>query len=165
MPNDTFSNDPAGRTAATPAGSIAGRPIGRVETRIPNRIEVMPSVVAMVETFGAEHGVPRIVVNDLNLALDEALNNIISHAYAPGAEGEIAVRILLRSGEIVAEIEDAGKPFDPLAAPAPDFSVPVRGRKPGGLGIYFMKSLMDHVAYVRRDGMNRLRLCKRFTAA
>jgi len=125
----------------------------------------MPSIVAMVEIFGAEHAVPRTVVNDLNLALDEALNNIISYAYAIGTEDEISVRILLRPGEIVAEIEDAGNPFDPLAAPAPDFSVPVRGRKPGGLGIHFIKSLMDEVAYIRRTGMNRLRLCKKFTMA
>lgn len=125
----------------------------------------MPSIVAMVEIFGAEHGIPSVVVNDLNLALDEALNNIISYAYAPGAEDEIAVRILVRPGEIVAEIEDAGKPFDPLAAPPPDFAVPARGRKPGGLGIHFMRSLMDQVAHVRRDGINRLRLSKHFTTA
>jgi serine/threonine-protein kinase RsbW len=162
MSNDEISTGPPGGTAATPASSGTGRPIGRVETRIPNRIEAMPAIVAMVELFGAEHGVPDIVVNDLNLALDEALNNIISYAYAPEAEDEIAVRILLRSGEIVAEIEDGGKPFDPLEVVPPDFSVPVRGRKPGGLGIHFIRSLMDQVAHVRRDGTNRLRLSKQF---
>ena len=57
------------------------------------------------------------------------------------------------------------KPFDPLAAPPPDFAVPARGRKPGGLGIHFMRSLMDQVAHVRRDGINRLRLSKHFTTA
>ena len=138
-----------------------------VATRIPNRLDALPGVVAMVDIFGVEHALPAGVVNDLNLALDEALNNIIRHGYEAGApdDGEIAIRVSLGQGEMVAEVEDAGRPFDPLAAPAPDLSRSARERVPGGLGILFIKTLMDEVAYERRAGRNRLRLCKKLATA
>jgi serine/threonine-protein kinase RsbW len=56
-------------------------------------------------------------------------------------------------------VEDDGKPFDPLAAPAPDLTS--AQRELGGVGLHFVRNLMDEVTYTRRDGINRLRLTKR----
>jgi len=136
----------------------------QIETRIRNSHAAMPTVVGMVERFGAEHRIPCNVVNDINVALDEMLNNIISYAYRPGEQGDILVRLTMRSGEITVEIEDRGRPFDPLEAPSPDLSAQLRDRKVGGLGIHFVKQLMDDVAYARVADTNRLRLRKRLDA-
>jgi anti-sigma regulatory factor (Ser/Thr protein kinase) len=96
----------------------------QTETRIRNHRAEMPTVVSMIEQFGAEHRVPRNVVNDLNVALDEVLNNIISYGYRPGEQSDILVRLTMGPGEITVEIEDRGRPFDPLrSAPwAPSIS-------------------------------------------
>ena len=53
------------------------------------------------------------------------------------------------------------KPFDPLAAPAPDLTS--TQREPGGVGLHFVRNLMDEVTYTRRDGINHLRMMKRLT--
>jgi serine/threonine-protein kinase RsbW len=115
----------------------------------------------MVERFGSRHLVPSRIVNELNVALDEVLNNIISYGFEPGEESELLIRVSVRGREIVAEIEDAGRPFDPLQAPPPDMSGSLRERKVGGLGIHFVKQLMDDVTYARVAGRNRLRLVRR----
>src|SRR5262245_22671642 len=128
----------------------------RVEVRIVNLLEDISRVADMVERFGAEHDVPGPVVSDLNIALDEALSNIVFYAYEPGEQGEIVVRLVYQKDEIHVEIEDTGRPFDPLQAPAPDLDKPLHQRSVGGLGIHFIKSLMDEVAYVRMDGKNCL---------
>jgi serine/threonine-protein kinase RsbW len=132
-----------------------------IEGRIANRRDEMPAIARMVEGFGAEHLVPRAMVNDLNVALDEALNNIIAYGYEPGERSDIIVRLTSAAGEIVVEIEDAGRPFNPLEAPAPDLSGSLRERNVGGLGIPFIKNLVDEVTYDRIAGYNRLRLRKR----
>jgi anti-anti-sigma factor len=54
-----------------------------------------------------------------------------------------------------------GQAFDPLQAPLPDLTADLAERQVGGLGIHFIRSLMDAVAYDRRDGRNRLRMVKR----
>ena len=119
----------------------------------------------MVEQFGAENGVPGDVVNDINIALDEALSNILSYAYGPDEQSDIVVRLAYQPGEVRVEIEDTGPPFDPLRAAPPDLGKSVHDRSVGGLGILFIKSLMDEVAYARIDGKNRLQLTKRLPAA
>jgi serine/threonine-protein kinase RsbW len=137
----------------------------RVEIRIVNRLEELSRVADMVERFGAGHSVPGPVVNDLNIALDEALSNIVSYAYDSTERGEIVVRLDHQTSELHVEIEDAGRPFNPLHAPTPDLNKPLHERSVGGLGIHFIKSLMDEVAYVRVDGKNCLHLRKRLPAA
>ena len=114
----------------------------------------------MVEEFGARHDIPAAVVDDLNLCLDEVVCNIISYGYPDNAKGEIAVLLSYLPGEITAEIRDDGAPFDPLQAPPPDLSGTVQTRKVGGIGIYFVKNLMDDVVYRRAGNENRLVLRK-----
>ena len=132
-----------------------------MEMRIANRRDEMPAVAAMVEQFGAAHLVPIHIVNALNVALDEVVNNIISYGFEPDTRSEVLVRLSLDGREIAIEVEDAGRAFDPVAAPPPDMAGSRRERRVGGLGIHFVKELMDDVTYARTAGRNRLRLIKR----
>jgi serine/threonine-protein kinase RsbW len=134
-----------------------------VRKRIPNRLDAMPEVAAMVEAFGNEHGLSRRVVHDVNVVLDEVLSNVISYAFEPGTRSEIGVRLKIAGGKIVIDVEDAGRPFDPLGAPSPDLTGGLRERRVGGLGIHFVRNLMDAVEYARVGERNRLRLSKTLT--
>lgn len=113
----------------------------------------------MVDEFAARHQFAHEVSFALNVALDEILNNIISYGYQDAAHHEIAVRLALRCGNVEVTVEDDGKPFDPGAVPAPDASS--SQREPGGVGLHFVRNLMDELTYTRRDGINQLRLTKR----
>jgi serine/threonine-protein kinase RsbW len=138
--------------------------MGTVQMRIPNRVDAMAEVAAMVDAFGNKHGLSRQIVHDVNVALDEVLNNIISYAFEPGARSEICVRLEICGGKIVIDVDDAGRPFDPLGAPSPDLTSGLRERRVGGLGIHFIRNLMDAVEYARVGEHNRLRLSKTFTS-
>jgi anti-sigma regulatory factor (Ser/Thr protein kinase) len=136
-----------------------------VTLRIGNRIAEMKKVVEAVDEFGASHGLARTVVHALNVSLDEILNNTISYGYVDDKRHEIVVRLSLVRGELVAEVHDDGVAFNPLEAPSPKLSGGLYERGLGGLGVHFVRSLMDNVEYVREDGLNRLRLRKRFASA
>ena len=97
-------------------------------------------------------------------SVDEALANVVRHAYAgkPGLPIEVTCRRLwddsdppsLRGLEIV--LEDSGAEADPKK---------LRGRsleevKPGGLGLHFIKASMDVVEFSRKNGKNLLRMVK-----
>ena len=132
-----------------------------MEISIHNRLEEMSTIVAMVEQFGAKYAISNLVLNDLNLVLDEVVSNIISYGYSDGTAGHIKIRLTYQSQEISAEIQDDGIPFDPLAAAPIDTTGSLQSRRIGGLGIRFMKELMDKVTYARVGNENRLILIKK----
>jgi serine/threonine-protein kinase RsbW len=137
-----------------------GRP-AIAEIKIRNIVEDMSLIVEFVETFGHSRGIAPNVINDLNVCLDELLNNIIFHAYDDRGEHSIRVKLAVDDNELLAVLEDDGRPFDPRQSAAPDLAGDLRSRRLGGVGIHFVHSLMDGVDYVRSGRYNRLTLRKR----
>jgi anti-sigma regulatory factor (Ser/Thr protein kinase) len=136
-----------------------------LELRIANDHAAMAEVAERVERFGAEQRLPQDVVNAVNVAIDEALSNIIAYGYDQGVRGEIVVRLRRQPRSIHIDIEDQAKPFDPLTAPPPDLTSPLAERKVGGLGIHLIKHLMDEVSYARTKTGNLLKLVKNLAIA
>ena len=66
---------------------------------------------------------------------------------------------------VSAEVEDDGRPFDPLAVPEPDIEKSIDERKVGGLGIYLVRTLMDSLEYERRSDKNLLIMKKKMGEA
>ncbi len=121
----------------------AGRHHFDVETAAVGR------AAAALDAFGAAQRVPRDALWPVQVALDEVVANIVSHA-AGGNSGRAFDVWFRRDGEnIEIVVADDGPPFDPLDRPDPDVTLPLEGRQPGGLGIMLVKSLMDDVRYER----------------
>jgi serine/threonine-protein kinase RsbW len=113
------------------------------------------------EAFSAAHHLPPGETWPMLVALDEVLSNVVRHGYrGEGAAGRIEVTFSLRDGEVEMTVIDDAAPFDPLAAADPDTTQPGERRTVGGLGIFFVKKLMDGMTYERREGRNRLS-CRR----
>ena len=105
---------------------------------------------------------------EMNLALEEALVNVINYAYPEGTSGLITLNITASSDaggrHIALTLSDSGAPFDPTARPEADVSGSIDARREGGLGIYFYTNLMDDVSYRRSDdGQNILSMNKTYT--
>ena len=96
-------------------------------------------------------------IRDVQLAVDEACSNIIKYGY-PDTEdvGLITIICSLRDNEVAIVIRDSGTPFDPTTAQPPDLTANLEERVIGGLGIHFMKTLMDELTYEYRDVKNVL---------
>ncbi|MCB9891185.1 MAG: ATP-binding protein [Planctomycetes bacterium] len=98
---------------------------------------------------------------DLLLALQEAVTNVIRHAYAETVPGEtpfVEVDFTYADARATLRIRDWGQAFDPSSIPEPDFENP----RPGGYGIFIMKSVTDRFDYRREGDANVLTLEKEF---
>jgi serine phosphatase RsbU (regulator of sigma subunit)/anti-sigma regulatory factor (Ser/Thr protein kinase) len=84
---------------------------------------------------------------DLELATEEAITNIISHAYNEDPNGKYVLSVSLEDKQAVIQLQDWGKPFDPAQIPPFDYSEPVEKRINGGMGVHFMRTLMDDIRY------------------
>ena len=125
------------------------------ETKIEAKLANLAMVVQSVSACAKEAGVGAEKLMHVELATEEALANICNYAYPQGA-GEVVVRCKADEGLFTIEIVDSGIPFDPTARPDPDLTKDITERPLGGLGVFFVKKLMDGVKYRRENGRNIL---------
>ena len=87
----------------------------------------------------------------------------ITHGYEESTDDhEIGIRIEVAGNVLTVRIEDDARAYDPLAAPPPDLDTPIEHRPIGGLGIHFVRTVMERVAYERRDDRNLVTISKAF---
>jgi anti-sigma regulatory factor (Ser/Thr protein kinase) len=135
---------------------------GSIDITLENRLEEIRRLADRVDAFCRESGIAPEHAFNLNLALDELITNVILYGYEDEDEHQIRIGLSWNDRELVAELVDDGRPFDPLTqSPEPQLEIPLEDRKIGGLGLHLVRTLMDEVRY-RRDGLNnRLELVKR----
>ena len=130
-----------------------------------NKLSEIERLGQVVEEFGALHHLPPNLVFEINVALEEILTNVISYGYEDSDEHDIMMRLSCEEGKVMAEVEDDGRPFNPLDASEPDTNKPLEERPVGGLGIHLVRKFMDDVEYKRQQGKNLLMMKKRIPAA
>jgi anti-sigma regulatory factor (Ser/Thr protein kinase) len=135
--------------------------VSMIEITIANQGSELVRVAGCLDRFGAERHLAPEMVADMQVALDEVLTNIMKYAYTDNAEHKIRICLRVIEGVLEAVIEDDGAPFDPLAIPTPDIRASLHERDVGGVGIHFVRSLMDVVTYERAGERNHLVLRKR----
>lgn len=122
-------------------------------------ISSLPRALAHVTETLDGLGVPEKTVQEIELAVDEAVTNVMLHGYT-SPEGRIHVCCRLDGDTIWVTIEDEAPPFDPTTAPEPDLEGGVDDRPIGGLGIYLIREMTDELRYERKEGRNILILGK-----
>ena len=126
-----------------------------------NEIQQIPQLASFLETIAEEKNISQALTMSLNLALEEAVTNVILYAYPEGTDGLVDIEAVLRDDSLEFILSDSGKPFDPTAAPEADITLGVEERQIGGLGIYLVKQIMDSVTYKRENGRNILHMTKK----
>ena len=111
-------------------------------------------LAAWVEQLGEELGLDMPEVFQLNLALEEAVVNVMNYAYE--TEGLIKLSVSSDGQDVVFIMEDEGKEFDPTKVEDPDITLSAEERQIGGLGIFLVQQFMESVNYCRKDGKNIL---------
>ena len=120
-----------------------------------------------VAEFCRANGVGEKSCYTLQLACDEWVTNVIVHGYGkdkPESPDSRPIEVTLeRAGGTSLRLvfEDEAPAFDPLALPEPDVTLPMEEREIGGLGVHFLRTMMDECRYERVDGRNRLILIKK----
>ena len=98
----------------------------------------------------------------LNLALEEAVVNVINYAYPASENGKSGVQATYAEDErkLKFVLSDSGTPFNPTNVPEVDVTKKLEDRQIGGLGIFLVKQMMDTVEYRYFDKKNELFMTK-----
>lgn len=130
---------------------------------VPGRFDRLETIAKFVEQAGQDAGLDEVAICRCQLAVDEAVTNIIEHGYEGEGRGDIDLRCDCEpgQGQLVITIHDQAKPFDPADVPAPTLNASLEDMQIGGLGLYFMRQVMDAVEFSYEDGGNKLVLMKK----
>lgn len=105
-------------------------------------------------------GVTDEILYDLQLAVDEACTNIITHGYKDMDPGSIILELELNSEKITISLTDFGHAFEPDNAPIPDVDAPIEERELGGFGLLFIQKSVDDMKYRTSEDGNTMTLIK-----
>jgi serine/threonine-protein kinase RsbW len=124
-------------------------------------LESVPQACEFVATAARDAGLDDRAVYHCHLAVDEACTNVIEHGYASHGKDHVVDLLCKQDGQrFVITITDDSPAFDPLTVAEPDRTTPILEREVGGLGVYFIRKLMDEVSYQHMDNRNRLVMIK-----
>jgi len=127
-----------------------------IVVELKNNLPEIQRLAHLADDFGRRHQLNVETLHNAKVGLDEILTNVISYAYADGGEHSIITRFSLEQGKLTIEVEDDGRPFNPLNAPEPDTKQLLGERPIGGLGIHLVRTLMDELEYRRQNDRNIL---------
>ena len=126
-----------------------------------NDIEELNKLEPFLNGIFERENLDMSMLPQIDLALEEAVTNIIMYAYPEGEKGTAELTVEVADGQISATLIDSGTPFNPLQQQEANLDVSLEERKIGGLGIHLIKEIMDEVDYAYEEGRNLLRMKKR----
>jgi sigma-B regulation protein RsbU (phosphoserine phosphatase) len=127
-----------------------------------NKVEQIALLPEFVETVAGEAQLNHEAAFNLNLALEEAVSNVIMYAYPEGTDGTVDIDAVVDGKRVSFVITDSGKPFDPTAKEEVNIHTEMAERPIGGLGIHLVRTIMDTVNYERKGENNILTITKNY---
>lgn len=128
-----------------------------------NDIQQIPTLAEWIDALG----IPQNLNMPINLALEEAVSNVMLYAYPGRDDGKVIVEFVrsktLDGERLLFTITDTGIPFDPTAQKEADITLSAEERSIGGLGIHLVRQIMDEVVYRREETRNILTLIKKLS--
>ena len=136
----------------------------KISVELGNELEELGRMGQIIDEFCESNRLTADTGFALNLSLEEILTNVIKYAYDDDDKHTILVRLHLNEGEVYMEVEDDGRPFNPLESETPDIHAPLDERPLGGLGIHLVKHHVDSLRYMRKNERNLLVITKKANA-
>ena len=128
-----------------------------MQTTYPRTIDSLPHIMRDLASYCQEHRVGGPTEFVMTFAVEEVFTNMVK--YNPAGPPTIGFGADVHDGRLVVRlIDDQAHEFDPLTAPAPDLQKKIADRKPGGLGIYLVKAMVQSVEYERAGTINTITL-------
>jgi serine/threonine-protein kinase RsbW len=127
-----------------------------IRLKIPSDPKYVSSVRALIGDLALKNGFDRTKNVDLQLAANEALANVIEHAYDGQKNKVIFIYIIVTYRNIEVIIKDLGKKVNLNEIK----SRPLTEYRDGGLGVFLINNMVDEVVYTSQGGGTELKLVK-----
>ena len=127
---------------------------------IPCQPQALADVMERLDIFARANALSSTTHHHVQLIVEELVLNAIRYGGLPET-AHIDLAIRTESNDLLIDIRDRGRPFDPTQHKTPDVTLSIEDRPIGGLGVYLSQVLADEIHYCHENGENRISLRKR----
>ena len=113
----------------------------------PGRFESLAQISNLIVKQAKKAGLDEAAIYAVDLAVDEAVTNIIEHAYGGEGIGNIQCTCQVKEDGLIITLRDFGQPFNPEKIPAPNLRARLKDLKSGGAGLFLIRKMMDEVHF------------------
>ncbi|HEX9922273.1 MAG TPA: ATP-binding protein [Anaerolineae bacterium] len=136
--------------------------VSKNQITVSGHFKNLAKIGAFIERAARQAGLDDQAVYAVQMAVDEACSNIIEHGYGGEGRGSIRLTCQIQKDGLQVMIHDQARPFDPSQVPRLDIGAPLSKRQPRGMGLFFIRRLVDTVEFeFDPTHGNRLTLFKR----
>ena len=130
-----------------------------MEQTFTRSIDALDQIFAFTGRFVEDERLDENVAYSIDLAVEELFTNMVK--YNTGTSRDIAIVIDRKKDEVVLQLMDFDvEPFDPTSPEDIDTDLPLEVRKPGGLGLHLVKSVVDKITYEYKDRTMKVTVSK-----
>lgn len=122
-------------------------------------ITSLESIFQYIDEFASSNNIDEGSQRAIAFAVEELFTNMVK--YNPEGTRDVLITLQLSDKYFTASLTDYDvHPFDPTALKDVNVNVSIEDRKPGGLGIFLTKKLMDDIKFQHINGNNIITLVK-----
>jgi len=122
--------------------------------------EESADLASAIEQFCERENLGDMVKNQVNLILEELYTNTANYGFEGIDDGQVKISLSVIDHQLEICFEDNGIAFNPLDISDPDLMLSLDDRPIGGLGVFFVKTLTEHVEYHRVGNFNQIKMIK-----
>lgn len=130
------------------------------ELRITNDLKEITVLVDFVKDLCEELALPIETEMNINLALEEAVVNVIMYAYPVQEPHDILLKVSSDENQLIFLLTDKGSFFDPTMVADADLTLSIEERPIGGFSILLIRCIINEVSYQRLGSENLLTMKK-----
>jgi serine/threonine-protein kinase RsbW len=131
-----------------------------MQQSFPRQIEALEQIFAFVAQCVEGQNLQEDVLYGINLSIEELFTNMVRHA--KGGSDEVTISLEIRDRELIVSLTDYDvDEFDLTKREGVDIGQPLHERRPGGLGIFIVKGIMDEVRYDYANRVATITIVKR----
>lgn len=137
------------------------------ELVVPGYFDKLSVISDFIVQAASSSGLDDRAVYAMQMAVDEACTNIITHAYGGEGRGSIRLVYQVQPDGFQVTVYDQGRPFDPAQVPEFDPATPLDQRVKGGMGLFLIRRSVDRLEFKfgTPDGNQLLLFKNRSTAS
>lgn len=134
----------------------------KFEIILNNGLAGIEQLASALDHFFNQQGLSEQLKNQVNLVLEELYTNSVNYGFEGISDGYVAIHLSNKGSHLEIVYQDNGIAYNPLQTEDPQLLLSVEERPIGGLGVFFVKTMTDHVEYSRSGELNMVRMIKNF---